>query len=340
MLSLFKSFLLLFICCSICLADELIIEPDMGRTPILSAISHAKSSVDLVMYGFTDRELMRAFTQAKAAGKNVRILLEPHPYKNEDENESAISLFKSNSVNLKSTNPYFRLTHQKTLLLDQQVALVMTFNFTHSAFKKTRNFALVITDPVMLQEINSVFNADWQHENVHVKNPNLIWSPNNSREKLLSLIREAKAEIKIYAQDISDYQIIGALAKAARAGVKVKILMSVNAKKAASKQLAYLKKSGVTLHHCKNYYIHAKVMIIDDKRAVLGSINFTRASINNNRELAVITQDPKVINILIKTFNQDWGGTTILEKHEIKITPAQVSKFLKAIKKFYRYYNY
>ncbi len=46
----------------------------------------------------------------------------------------------------------------------------MTFNLTHAAFSQThhreRNFALLITEPSMVQEIQAVFNADWQHQAV------------------------------------------------------------------------------------------------------------------------------------------------------------------------------
>ena len=52
--------------------------------------------------------------------------------------------------------------------------------------------------------------------------------------------------------------------------------------------------------------IHAKVFIIDNEKAVIGSINLTRASLDDNRELAVITEDPTVLKQLIHTFDQDW----------------------------------
>src|SRR5579872_3185106 len=81
-------------------ADQLIIEPNAGRAPLLSAINHAKSSIDLVMYGFTDEDFMNALTHAKNQGKNVRVLLEPTPYKAQDENARAIQELRVNNVAL------------------------------------------------------------------------------------------------------------------------------------------------------------------------------------------------------------------------------------------------
>lgn len=290
---------------SVFACEELIIEPDQGRAPLISAIQNAKTSVDLVMYGFTDNEMLNALIKAKDAGKNVRILLEPHPYKSEDENEYIIKRLQAARINLTWPNSKFQLTHQKTFIIDDKYALVLTFNLTRSSFKNERNFGLKIDNADMVREISTVFLADLHHDNTSVKNPNLIWSPDNSREKIDAFINSAQDEIKVYAQDLSDYQTIGTLAKAARKGKSVQIIMS-NPSFKTNRKLDYLRKAGVKIHFSKDYIIHAKVIIVDHKLAMLGSVNLTNPSIRDNRELAVITHEPKVIDELLKTFKHDW----------------------------------
>ncbi len=300
-------------------SDELIIEPEAGRAPLLNAIEHATSSVDLVMYGFTDETFVHALIQAKKAGKQVSVLLEPQPYKAASENTNVIRQLRAEHINLIWPDKIFKLTHQKTFILDQQTAIVMTFNLTHSSFSRERNFALIITDPNEVKEITHVFNADMNHQQSSVDNPDLLWSPNNSREKMLQFIQSAHSTIKIYAQDITDYQLIGALANAARHGIEVKILLSVSPEKSHSGKFNYLKKAGVIIHNSRDYYIHAKVILIDDQKAILGSINFTKPSLNNNRELSVITKDPRVIRQLKDTFDNDWHEQKSLTKYYFHI---------------------
>lgn len=290
-------------------SEQLIIEPDAGRKPIISAIQNAKSSVDLVMYGLTDSRFTYALINAKKSGKRVNILLEPSPYKAEDENTFAIKRLQSANVNLQWPSKNFKLTHQKTFIIDQHNAIVMTFNLTHSTFKNQRNFALVLDDPAEVEEISKVFTADWQHKNISVHNPNLIWSPDNSHDKILDFINNAKSEIKIYAQDLSDYKTIGALARAAQAGKKVAIITS-NPRHKINNKLKYLKRAGVNIGFSKNYIIHAKVILVDHDRAILGSINLTQPSMENNRELSVITHDRNVIETLENTFDHDWHDTS------------------------------
>lgn len=287
-------------------SQQLIIEPDAGTKPLIDAIDHAKSSVRLVMYGLTEPSLIEAFVRAKNQGKDVKILLQRTPYKNENENNDAIKLLETNQVPLEFADGDFQLTHQKTLLLDDRDAIIMTFNLTRSTFSKERNFALVIDDPAIVREIQQVFSQDWKHDITPTHSSRLVWSPDNSREQIMALIQSARSTIQIYAQGLSDYQIIGELARAARRGVKVDILTSADESTKTRGKFAYLEKAGCTIRFSKHYVIHAKVIIIDKQKAMLGSINLTKPSINKNRELAIITNDSSVVNQLEQTFQKDF----------------------------------
>lgn len=286
-------------------ADQLLIEPDIGRKPILEAIHNAKHSIKLVMYGFTDEALLNALIQKKIKGQTVKIILEENPYKAEDENKKAIAKLNANYVPWQGSIPPHSLIHQKTLLIDDNIAIIMTFNFTRSAFDKhTRNFGLIIDDAKRVNKIAALFSADWNHLPTNHKTTDILVSPDNSRESLNTLLQQAKLSIRIYAQDVNDFKIIGTLAKAAKKGVKIEILTS---KKIRKKQASYLTHAGISIRHSQNYYIHAKVFILDNKKAIIGSLNLTRASLDNNREVSVITEDAQVIEQLNKTFNHDWN---------------------------------
>jgi phosphatidylserine/phosphatidylglycerophosphate/cardiolipin synthase-like enzyme len=53
-------------------------------------------------------------------------------------------------------------------------------------------------------------------------------------------------------------------------------------------------------------YIHAKVIIADNKEAFVGSENFSSTSLDQNRELGIIVSDPAVVSQLSATFAKDW----------------------------------
>ncbi len=225
------------------------------------------------------------------------------------------------------------------MIIDQNRAFVMTFNFTHSSFRNERNFGLVIDNPEMVDEIANVFAADWVHKETKMEQPNLIWSPDNSRQKIIHFIKSAKSEIKIYADDLSDYQIIGAFGKAARTGKLVQILMS-KPKEELHGKIEFLRNKGAIIRYSKNYRIHAKVIIVDNQQAILGSINWTRPSLQSNRELSVITSDPEVIHELVYTFDHDWRDTsgTVIKKvdhHRIRLSKKVINEIKQVAEKLF-----
>lgn len=57
------------------------------------------------------------------------------------------------------------------------------------------------------------------------------------------------------------------------------------------------------------YYMHAKVIVIDQRLAFVGSQNLSRESLNYNREVGIFIANADVVKTLCATFMQDWGGT-------------------------------
>ncbi len=78
-----------------------------------------------------------------------------------------------------------------------------------------------------------------------------------------------------------------------------------------SGKFTYLQKAGVVIQNSNGLYIHAKVMLVDHQRAVLGSINLTAPSLDDNRELSVLTTDQNIITHLENTFDHDWDNKQI-----------------------------
>jgi len=312
-------FFILFFYHTYSYSDQLIIQPDEGRAPILSAIQQAKENIKLIDYGITDQVIIDNLIQAKKIGKDINILLECAPYKNENENINAINQFRAANITVTCGNPKFKFTHQKTFIFDRKTAMIMTFNLTKSTFKNERNFAITINDPEKIAEIEKVFDADIKKTNIKTSQKKLIWSPDNSREKIYNYLINANKNIEIYAEDISDYATIRILSELSKCNIQIKILHSN--RNSNNKKFKFLQRAGVKLKLSKKLTIHAKIIIIDDKLAILGSINLTKNSLNNNRELAVIIDDPTIIKQLTESFELDWQATKLSHRRK-KIAPA------------------
>ena len=260
------------------------------------------------MYEFKDKTIADALINAEKRGVTVRVLINQGYYgKEEKMNEPAYSYLQSQGVSVHWTPSYFALTHQKTLIVDQNKALIMTFNFTPEYYATARDFGIVDTDQNDVDAIENTFNNDWESGRVFASNADdLVWSPGSDTDMLL-IINSAKKELDIYNEEMADTRIVQVLENAVKRGISVDIVMTYQS--ADKENLNALKSSGATLHLFhgeKGTYIHAKMIIADQLHAFLGSENFSFGSLDQNRELGIFLSDPNIINSLFHTFSLDW----------------------------------
>lgn len=290
---------------------SLITEPDQGITPVLDLINNSTHSIDLVMYEFKDRKVADALISAEKRGVAVRVLVNGGYYdKKEKTNDSAYVYLASQGIPVHFTPSYFALTHQKTLVVDNDKALIMTFNFVPNYYSTARDFAILDTNQNDVTAIENTFGNDWSNKNILATNgDDLVWSP-GSEEDMLLIINSAKSELDIYNEEMADASIASALVDAVKRGVNVNIIMTYQS--LYKNVFGELKNAGASLHlfHGQKFYIHAKMILADRKNAFLGSENFSFGSLSQNRELGIFLSDPTITSSLFKTFSTDWQNAT------------------------------
>lgn len=93
---------------------QVFVEPDAGYQVITDAINQAQKSVWVEMYLLTERHVISALEEAAHNGRDVRIMLEGHPYGSGSSSPSqTIDRLNAAGVQAKTTNPAFALTHEK-----------------------------------------------------------------------------------------------------------------------------------------------------------------------------------------------------------------------------------
>lgn len=304
-------------------AIALITEPDNGIAPVLAMIARATKSVDLVMYELDDAQIEAALAAAEQRGVAIRVILSSG-YKGASStmNMPAYNFLLAHGVSVRWSLGYFSLTHQKSLVVDGDRALIMTFNLVSKYYSTGRDFGIVDSDPRDVAAIVRTFGDDWsggiapQGGNDGEAGDDLLWSP-GAKPALIDLIAGAKRSLSIYNEEMADPAITKALIDAARRGVAVYVDMT-----GASEwkwEFAELATAGV---HVRTYaddadaplYIHAKMIVADggttDVRAFVGSENFSAGSLDDNRELGIIMGDPRIITGLMRIFAADWRAAT------------------------------
>ena len=169
---------------------------------------------------------------------------------------------------------------------------------------------MVSNQPDAVRAASAIFQADWTRGAEPDPGP-LVVSPTNAREQLLALMRGARVSLDLYAEVLRDPEMLDALAAAAERGVRVRIIISPSADFAA--EVDELTASGVNIRLSSGLYIHAKLIVADDERAFIGSQNLSATSLDQNRELGIIVDDPVNLSRLTRTFAIDLRAAAQLE---------------------------
>lgn len=288
---------------------QLIALPSQNEQALINIINSATNLIQITIYGFTDEKIAQALIQKQKNGVNVKILIEEQPYKANDENKKIINKLKNHDIKIHYTSKKFSLTHQKTILIDNQRAIILTDNFTYSGFHFQRNFILETDDTTIVKDLTRLFSADWNQTNYSLsKNPALVISPENSWKILNNLIRHTQKELDIYAAALTDKRIVHALLK--QSDATIRIIISRNTKVFAKKSLC---QHHIQIHYLKEIDQHAKALLRDygqhNAFAYVGSANLTYPSLSKNREVGMTFSDKDAINKLHATFETDWKNS-------------------------------
>ncbi len=313
------------------MSHTLIVLPDDTAKPILDAINGAKRALNIRMFLFTDETLLGAVIDAKRRGVKVRVMLNPARRNGETENEASRTRLTDAGVEVRDSNPKFALTHQKSMVVDDEIGFVESLNWEPKDLTQTRDYAIVTTHGLETREMVACFEADWAHEDF-TPDPEsrLIWCPDNGRPRVAEFIDASKKSLWVQNERYQDTVIIERLVRAATRGVKVHILTkrphSLKAHKLIEGVggLRILQDVGVKVHTMKRLKLHAKMMLADDERAIVGSINLAPGSFDGRRELAIETDHAHAVTRLHETAHRDWEAS-----HKIDLSDAGLLKDLK-----------
>jgi phosphatidylserine/phosphatidylglycerophosphate/cardiolipin synthase-like enzyme len=260
------------------------------------------------MYLFSHTGLLESFAAAQRRGVRVRVLLEERPVGRSD-NLVPLTRLRSAGVDVRWANPAYRLTHAKTIAIDRREAWIMTANLTRAAFGSNREFLIRTYDSRLVGELGAIFEADWEQRPLTAID-SLVVSPINARDRLIGEIETAEKTLDMYAEGFTDAKLIAATVAAARRGVEVRLLMSpvdAGERDSSAAGRAALVAAGGEARLLRRPYVHAKSIAVDGVRAFVGSVNSTRQSMDDNREVGLIVRDAPALALLRQTFAADWA---------------------------------
>ena len=268
-------------------------------------IENAKYHVYLEVYMLTETRIQNALLRAKQKWIDVKVVLEKNPYMSPWLNKKAFEFLKNRWIDVVYSNSKnFSLNHSKMILIDNEIFL-STGNFTYSSFAHNREFMFFINDIKLYSRLEELFLWDYSWILTYVYDDDLVISPSYSRIKIEKILNESKESIKMYFPYLSDEKLLKILINKAKTWVKIELILWQDSKD-DWEDINRLKENNIKIKVIKSPKIHSKSILIDDKYLYLGSINFSKYSLDVNREIWVIFSNIEAIEKFKKVFKKDF----------------------------------
>jgi cardiolipin synthase len=299
---------------------SLIVLPDDTAGPILETIADAKRSLRIKMFAFSDPAMIKAVIDAKTRGVKVRVILNAARRDGKKDNEATHKAFARAGIEVRSGSPRVELTHEKSMVIDDSTALVMSLNWATKNLTETRDYAVVTTRRKDVREVTEGFEADWHEQHFAPRHDgHLIWCPGPGRDRICQFIDDARHRLSVQNERFQDTVVVERLVRAARRGVKVEVMVRAPHTLKRDKliegvgALRIMDDFGIRIRRLRGLKLHGKALLADDVSALVGSINLASGSLDGRRELAIEVRDDAVVDRLSATMAADWEHARALD---------------------------
>lgn len=277
---------------------KLIVEPDAGVRPIVSAIKRARKSIDVLIFRLDVEEVASALSGAVSRGVVVRALTAHENRGGTKRLRKLEARFLECGVTVSQTADDLVRYHGKMMIVDGRTLHLYGFNFTWLDMTKSRSFGIITRNRRLVQEATRLFEADCARQNYSPGHNDFIVSPANARERLAAFIKGAKKQLLIYDLKVSDRSMLRLLSERAKAGVDVRIIGKLGNVKA-----------DVTAQKYPGKRFHVRAIVRDGSYVFIGSQSLRKLELDRRREVGVILRNRAVARELAGIFESDWART-------------------------------
>ncbi len=264
--------------------DRLILAPAARRDAVLQLLRSANRSLILSMFRCDDFAVVDELASAVKRGVRVRVLITQRARGWKEKLKDLTALLRSLGAEVQPYENSVMKYHAKYIVPDDGPALVTSLNFTRKCFEDTCDFLVFSDDSEIVTGLKDLFDQDCV---APVGTPlprlseRLIIGPDSSRQRLIQILLGATSSIQIIDHRVTDPQILDILAEKRRQSVAVQVVGS---------------------SRMDGLICHGRMILIDRKTAIIGSIHLSHPSLDLRREVAIVVEEPSLVAELYDYF--------------------------------------
>src|SRR5207253_8838822 len=239
--------------------------------------------ITLSLFRCNDEAIFDELGAATARGVAVDVLITSRAKGGRKKIEKLWRALEAAGASVRAyTDPVVKY-HAKYLVADEGPAVVATLNFTRKCFKKTCDALVVTHDPAVGAGLRALWAADSARVTIADDiSDRLIVGPERARRQFTALIGQTERSIRVIDAKLSDPDLVSLLNAKRETGVTVEVF--------SAKRIGELKS-------------HGKIMLLDDRTAIVGSLALAALSLDFRREVAIVVDEPSAIADVVELFH-------------------------------------
>jgi Phosphatidylserine/phosphatidylglycerophosphate/cardiolipin synthases and related enzymes len=285
--------------------------PQSGPAPVIRFLDKARVTLGINVYYLTSKPVLQAIAADVHRGVKTYVIVDGKPYgipRSAVIRELAHLRATGAHVHIapKRFEGRYRFDHAKYAVSHGEV-LIGSANWDWSAFHRDRDYIDRSENPALVAALERIFRADWYDRSAGDRGrsgaPTLVVSPGS--EPTLARVIDQPGHVDIEAEELGDDPAIVRAIEAKGADARIIFPMTLSA--SDRDQVAALQRHGVQVGFLpkRPVYLHAK-MIVGPEAGFIGSQNFSRTSLNANREIGIMLYSGPDRAALRRQFEIDW----------------------------------
>jgi len=264
-------------------ADRIITAPGDRREAILEVVRGARRQLSVSLFRCNDESVFEELAAAVGRGVSVDILTTGRAKGGRKKLQKMRDALERTGANIHTYPDPVVKYHAKYLVADEGPAVVASLNLTRKCFAKTSDALVITHDPAVVSGLRALLEADREGGALPDRlTDRLIIGPERARRQFADLLTNARERIRVIDPKLSDPDLLTLLNERRAGGVRVEII--------GGKRVGELKS-------------HGKMMIVDGRLAVVGSLALAAVSLDFRREVAIMVDEPDAVAEIERFFD-------------------------------------
>ena len=291
---------------------------------MIDKINAAQTSIHIASFEFDLTPVAEALIAAKSRGVDVRWVTDDENglAADEEPGHGQFAMLQDAGIEVKSDNRT-ALMHNKFWIFDGELVWTGSTNITINGIFKQNNNVIAIRSTKLAEIYEREFQEMWDGQ-FGPRSPStvdkqsltvngtpiqvLFASEDGVIERIIPYVDGAQSSVRFLAFSFTDYPLAKSMIDRAAAGVDVAGVFEKVGSETQYAELSTLYCAGVPVRQDGNpSFLHHKLIIVDNRYVITGSLNFSTNAEESNDENVIIVDNSDIAALYTQEFERDWA---------------------------------